>query len=275
MSGQNRPVTSREYKLMLRPELFLERKNAVKTFRDLAKILVDREGGQVIQDQKKVKQRLTWYVDSDGWDLRRLSLVLRVRREKRKGKTIYKVTLKYRSGDRYLSAMSTVNSEADDCKFEEDLTPPYASKFSHSCSVKLHEEPILKTMDDAIKLFPGLKQMLDAVPGDTPLSVVNGFKAQEFSCYLLQAQFGGKEGKETPVKLCMSFWYFEGTDQGCPLATEFSYDFDATKSPEGNLEEFSKPVLVACNAIFKSMYNMDAWIKTRGTTKTKLAYEGV
>lgn len=275
MSVLNRPVTSREYKLMLRPELFLERKNGVKNFRDLTRILVERQGGLVIQDQEKVKQRLTWYVDSDGWDLRRLNLVLRVRREKKKGKTIYKVTLKYRSGDRYLSAMSTVNSGMDDCKFEEDLTPPYASKFSHSCSVKLHEGPKLRTMDDAIKLFPGLKQILDAVPGDTPLSVVNGFKAQEFSHYLLQAQFGGKEGKETPVKMCMSFWYFEGTDQGCPLAAEFSFDFDAAESPEGNLEEFPKPVLTACNAIFRSMYNMDAWIKTRGTTKTRLAYEGV
>jgi len=273
----NRPVTSREYKLMLKPELFLDRSGAVKTFRDLATILVERQGGEVIEVQNKVKERLTWYVDTEGWDLRRIDLVLRVRREKKKGKNTYKVTLKYRSGDRYLSAMSPVKAKGEDaeCKFEEDLTPPYVSKFSHSCSVESKKAPKLQTIDQAIELFPDLKEMLGGVPGDTPLRVVNDFKAQEFCCYLLQAQFGGREGKGTPVKLCMSFWYFEGTNEGYPLASEFSYDFEAPETAEDTLEAFPKPVLVACNAIFRSMLNMDAWIKTRGTTKTMLAYEGV
>ena len=73
----------------------------------------------------------------------------------------------------------------------------------------------------------------------------------------------------------MIYWYFKSKYKDCPLASEYSYDYNTLKNKDDNLEEFTGSVLVAYNAIFRSMNNMDALIKTRGTTKTMLAYEGV
>lgn len=280
MSVENRPITSREYKLMLKPELFLDRARAVNTFRHLAATLVKREKG-TFKDQGKEppKKRRTWYVDTEGGDLNQNNLVLRVRKEGKR----FRVTLKYRIGDRYLSAMSQVRANKKkaidhkkECKFEEDITPAYVSKFSRSCSLGLRKEPSLATLHDAKLLFPDLGRMLKHLSGATPLKIVNQFKAREYCHYLLTATFGGKQGKAFPVKMCMSFWYFKQKQQGFPLAAEFSYDFGHDKPLKANiLETFPEPVLKACNGIFKSMLNMDAWIKRDGTTKTALAYDGV
>jgi uncharacterized protein YjbK len=66
--------------------------------------------------------RRTWYLDTPGLDLQRHHYALRVREEEDEGKKRFKVTLKYRAPDRYLSASQDLSStEKAKHKFEEDI----------------------------------------------------------------------------------------------------------------------------------------------------------
>ena len=51
---------------MIQLELFQDWKNAVGVFCDLSKILFERQGGKVIDDNDKVKKWLIWYFDNAG-----------------------------------------------------------------------------------------------------------------------------------------------------------------------------------------------------------------
>ena len=173
-------VTSREYKLILSAGRFEgpgRRRGCA--IRDLIKLLMrDSE----FDDKDKVETRRTWYLDTVGFDLRKANYALRVRYEKDDKE--YKTTLKHRSPDRYISAAQNVDSPATDdkAKFEEDILPRFRSVFSKSNSVKSKSEHKLKKVQDAIALFPGLKEL--GLQASSELGKVNGFEAHEKFCKL-------------------------------------------------------------------------------------------
>ena len=176
MTPTNRPITSREYKLMLNTERFRDRRAGAGLFWKLLTFLVENQGNEVISDQvdrlekDAEKIRTTWYLDTPGYELQRANITLRVREEP-SAKSPFKVTLKFRAPDRYTAAGCDVRCSQevadDDLKFEEDVVPPFVSKFSYSVSFKSKELPAIKTMGDAVDIFPGLAAY--DFPGKTPL----------------------------------------------------------------------------------------------------------
>ena len=136
MANPNHPVTSREYKLILQADRFKDRAEGSAIFWELVEALLLQAGGQIHERQNEEMLRRTWYLDTPDLDLRSHNLNLRVREEMDEQKK-YKVTLKYRGPDRYLSAAQDISSpEKGETKFEEDVLPSFISKFSHSTSLK-------------------------------------------------------------------------------------------------------------------------------------------
>lgn len=271
MNRSNWPVTSREYKLMLNADRFKDREQGSEAFWSLVDFLVDKQGGKPEKYKKvKKKKRRTWYADTAGLALRRHGFVLRLREEEGEVKK-YKITLKCRASDRYVSASQDVSSsEEGKTKFEEDIMPPFTSKFAHSTAVRTNELPSLGEMDKAVALFPGLKAL--EIPGNTPIETVNSFTAYEIALWIGKIYFG--EGPK--IKACLTFWYLLGEEDELPLVAEFSFDYDVLKRPpEDHLEQFPTQVVAGTNRFFKTLQKQSGWINFNATTKTAYAYDAL
>lgn len=81
----NRPVSSREYKLMLNTDRFQDRGRGTEVFFGLLKFLIQKEGGEIITKNKtgsveiqgKEERRLTSYLDTPDLALRQAGYSLR------------------------------------------------------------------------------------------------------------------------------------------------------------------------------------------------------
>lgn len=274
MAQSNRPITSREYKLMLNADRFKDRRQGVLAFWNLVHFLVTKQNGVIIEPQNEEKRRRTSYLDTVGLDLHQHGFALRLRQESEQEE--YKVTLKYRGPDRYISANQDLSSsEEGKTKFEEDILPPLISKFAHSTTVEFKTPPDLANVNKMVGLFPGLKTL--NLPGDTSVETVNGFEAYEIVHHVGKIRFN----EELLVKASLSFWYWlaEGEpappEDRFPLVAEFSFDYDAAPEPdEHTLENFPPQMVAQANRLFGSLQKQSGWIDLSGTTKTAFGYEG-
>ena len=287
MTPTNRPITSREYKLMLNTERFRDRRAGAGLFWKLLAFLVENQGNEVISDladpDKNVeKARTTWYLDTPGYELQRANITLRVRDEP-EAKKRYKMTLKYRAPDRYSAAGNDVRCteevDEDDVKFEEDVVPPFVSKFAYSISFKSKDLSVPTRMADAVALFPGLAAY--DIPADTPLRAVNGFQATEVVHFVGKLKLdkmpttraaGGMP--EFVVKVALSHWYLRPDQNDYPLVTEFSFGFDAAgQKDDDRLERFPPTVVAGANRLFRDVQNQAGWLAQFGSTKTAYVFE--
>jgi hypothetical protein len=287
MTPTNRPITSREYKLLLNTERFRDRIDGAKLFWQMLEFLVRNQGNEVIPDaadpdKNTELRRTTWYLDTPGFELQRANITLRVRDEAGEKKP-FKVTLKYRMPDRYTAAGNNPAPDPDkvkkpDIKFEEDITPPFASKFSYSASFKAEELPRIETLEDVSRLFPGLKGQ--DVPATTPIRVVNGFRAHEVMHYIgklkLDKMPTPRAARGLPdfvVKVALSHWYLQENEDDYPLVTEFSFGFDANEGDDDRLEKFPPTVVAGANRLFRDVQNQAGWLSPFGLTKTAYLFE--
>lgn len=268
MSTTNRPVTSREYKLMLNVDRFQDRGHGSEVFFHLLDFLVTKEGQGTINPQNKEERRLTSYWDTPDLALRQKGFALRLREEE-EGR--FQINLKYRGPDRYLSACQDLSGpESGEPKFEEDVLPPFVSKFAHSITVKTTERPDLSTVEKVVSLFPGLVG-LDLDAGDA-MSKVKGFEALEVVRKLCKFQFG----EPVDLKASLSFWYLPGNEAAWPMVAEFSFDYDAPDAESADrLETYPRRVVEGANRLFGSLQNQAGWVNLNLTTKTAFALEAL
>ena len=57
MNSFNRPITSREYKLMLNTDRFKDREEGIEVFLRLIELLIKKEGGTIKKIQNKKRKR--------------------------------------------------------------------------------------------------------------------------------------------------------------------------------------------------------------------------
>ena len=114
--------------------------------------------------------------------------------------------LKYRHGDRYLSARQQIKGgerfdvKKKDKKFEEDIIPPFVSKFSRSVAIRDDKEPAPKTLAEAAEYFPILKELAKkGVLLQTPIVRANNFTAHEVMRYIGRFMLNGKEVPPVPI----------------------------------------------------------------------------
>jgi hypothetical protein len=290
MKPTNRPITSREYKLLLNTERFRDRQVGADLFWKLIEFLVENQGNEIIPagddpDKDEEKERTTWYLDTPGFELRKNNVTLRVR-EREKSNKRFKITLKFRAPDRYSAAGRDVSCEEDveddDIKFEEDVVPPFVSKFAYSVSFKAKELPKLEDMGDVLKLFPGLEDY--NIREKTPIRKVNGFQAHEVVHYVgklkldkMPVALGALEAMAMPrfvVKASLSHWFLRPDQNDYPLVTEFSFGFDSDADPESDrLEMFPPTVVAGANRLFRDLQNQAGWLAQFGTTKTAYVFD--
>ena len=197
----------------------------------------------------------------------------------------FKITLKYRMPDRYTAAGCdpTPNPQQvkkPDIKFEEDVIPPFVSKFSYSASFRTDKLPRIETIQDAVELFPSLAQ--HSIPPATPIQIVNGFHAHEVMHYI-----GKLKLDKTPttledglpkfvVKVALSHWYLLEIEDDYPMVTEFAFDFDAEEQDADDsdrLEKFPSTVVASANRLFRDVQNQAGWLSPFGLTKTSYLFE--
>jgi hypothetical protein len=264
MSVSNQAVTSREYKLILNSDRFSDRDKGAEQFLKLIDLVIRKHGGTIVATQGDEEHRRTSYLDTPQFALHQNGFALRLRDEDAKG---FQINLKYRDSDRYLSAAQDLSgSQKGKIKFEEDILPPFVSKFSHSNSIKTGTNPDFKKIKEVTSFFPGLAGL--GLDPDTAVKTANDFTALEVVRNLCNFQFNGPE----ILKASLSFWYL-GDEVGWPLISEFSFDYDAADKDESKLEQYSLAVVEGAKGVFTAIQNQTGWLDSTTTTKTGFALE--
>src|ERR687890_445200 len=90
---RNRPVTGREYKIMLKTEKFKEREKGITEFREIIKNQIEliNSKGKIKpivfnenNNNNSLKERLVWYLDTPDFKIKEHRFLLRIRKEKNK-----------------------------------------------------------------------------------------------------------------------------------------------------------------------------------------------
>lgn len=267
MTRTNRPLTSREYKLMLNPDRFTDWGGGIAAFHDLLAFLFERLEVEDVDRKDVSEERRTWYVDTAGHALRNAGFVLRVREEIGKDEP-FKVTMKHRGPDRYIAAAHDIDSKGGEFKFEEDILPSFVSRFSYSCSLRTKQAPSFGDLRDVRKVFTGLPDL--KISNRTQVKRVNDFKVREIAYDLCTFKPAGG----TKVKAGLGFWYLPEVQTGPPLVGEFAMSYKAQPNgDEHELEQFTPETVEACRKLFRAMQQQANWFSLGMTTKTAFAYD--
>jgi hypothetical protein len=272
MIGYNRPIISRELKLMLKAKNF---DNGSKTIKKKVipaiKSQIQKQGGNLYEDIEENECRV-WYLDTQRHELNRNhNFFLRIREEQNR----YDITLKCRHPDRYISASYDLSHPADHhrlkfkgFKFEEDITTPFYSKFSSQAKFEDHKKPEIKTFQDIISIYPDLKSL--TITPDKNLKKVNKFVAKEISYKLGDVVFG--DGNKIVSE--MSMWYLSDKDKH-PVIVELDFDCNAQETAKPNqmsLEEFPLSLIKNVNNLYSSLQREKIVDLGISKTKTEFAY---
>lgn len=258
-------VKSREYKVMVDHRLFVgERRAAIDEFWADVKRAADRCGVTAEGRFDEVVKQVLQFYDTDNYTLRSNRLILRMRQQK--GDTHSReFTLKRRTEDRYMSEgvdLRPAKPLKSEQKFEEDIGPPFCSRFSHSSTIKRAEADPPKTISEAAELFPVIGEITcngRSCDPHTPLTVVNGLTAHER--VLKGPTFSAASGASTSVALI--FWSY--TWKGRIISAEFS-------SRYGNDDEdYSHAGVETAFKLFAEVQKLD-WCLPGAKTKTQFAY---
>lgn len=179
-SGRAEPgvVGSREYKLPLDPQVFADDEAFARAviWGDVVS-LAERLDLDTDHDLDTLaKERSIRFYDVPGsCDLRQRGFVFR----ERVGAEGREATVKYRSPDRYLAAGKRMQADGGRTKLEEDISAPFASKFSHSTTLPLDADKNLNKLDDPLRLVPGVADHFDDLDDQLPLAIVGDATYQE------------------------------------------------------------------------------------------------
>ncbi|HPZ06852.1 MAG TPA: hypothetical protein PL110_01945 [Candidatus Eremiobacteraeota bacterium] len=256
-------LTSREYKFLLKSELFENPEKGMKEFWEGIKKIAEEEGFtlQSASSPTMKPPRYIGYLDTPDFALNKSGYTLR-RRQKNELKSSsnkYELVLKYRNKDIDVAAkkdVSVAKGIKGEIKFEEDIVAgkeTIKNVYSISGKAKLTNE-VGYTLGDYGEVYPGLKDL--GLPLSTPLTYVNNKKIEEYKMKLGEIDFGGVSGEAS-----ITVWYNQG-DTSTPVIGEFSfsYDINSAEKPE-KINRFVK-------ALQKKMSSQIA----DGITKTEFIY---
>jgi hypothetical protein len=275
-----RPVTSREYKVMVDGGPFVQPGEALDELRadlaDLARSLDSRGvsfSGKF--DLKDPKERSIIFIDTPDFTLRDNDLLLRQRVTLKSGKTEY--TLKCRTPDRYIAAGKDLRAtrKPDEAKFEEDVGVPLVPRFSQSASLDFEQgdkwaaKPP-STLAEAARLYPALlavKWNDEVCRPETVLKPVNGLQAFERVFTGPVLGFPGGKGQRGPTPATVALILWSKGARGRVLAAELSFRYQDPK------ERFPLETAQAAKEFFAGLQRMD-WARPDALTKTQYLYRG-
>lgn len=291
MVHSNRPLTSREFKIMLQPNHFMNRRKGIKELSGIIESIIERQSGKFEAHNKdNEEERRTWFLDTTACELYcDKKFLLRIRKEKELG--IYDVTLKCRHPDRYVCALYDLSRPEDaepkfenhfNTKFEEDIMTDKMtdgritsiSKFSLSASLEGKQIPDFKTIKDLVSIFPNLE--LGGIDSNEPLTIVNNFKAIEITSKIGTITFSNDE---TDVEAELNLWYSPSQEEP-PRIIEFTFKYKATKQDKDKdkdkemLEKYPKKLVLGASKFYESLQKRNDIVDLDTTrTKTDFVYK--
>lgn len=257
---------------MLDTNRFIDRKKGIHEISTIIERLIEGQGG-IFKGDVEEKERRTWYLDTNAYELyHNNNFLLRIRKKKKSDE--YDLTLKCRHPDRYVSASYDLSSSAKDIeiKFEEDIITdkvnPFISKFSLSASLEDDQKLDFNTIKDLVSVFPGLDLEIDA---NKTLTKVNNFEAIEISSEIGKITFAG----DKTVKAGLNLWYLSA-EQETPMIVEFTFNYEAKKQDIENetlLEEYPHSLITGAGTFYKSLRMEDVVDLDTTKTKTDFVYQ--
>ncbi len=265
-------ITAREFKLLLRPELFPTKRSVLEFNKRLAKIArefqVEYDGFDRIDSEMREVQ----FYDTPDAVFRQKHVILRLRRDRSSGwpDEMWEVTFKRRSPDFRESADFDVNTSMKDLdtrfKFKEEIIRgdklgTVKSIFSNNLIGFYPVVNFQQPMSRIIEIFPGLKT-LDLDPSST-VSAVNNARVFEIGARLGSYSFG----KDAVAHADLAVWTRPSVDKFNVLVGEFGWSYHLKGEP-GKQQKAHE----AADAFFKAL---QAPLKDHlfdGTTKTALIY---
>ena len=136
---------------------------------------VEVQNGKYNEDIKE-KNRRTWYLDTESYDLNMKKFLFRIRKEEETNE--YYVTLKCRHPDRCMSVQHDLSSHLSsiEYKFEEEVLSTFISNFSLSSEFKFNQKPEFDLVENLEHYFPGIKSL--GIPSSKRVMKVNNFEAR-------------------------------------------------------------------------------------------------
>ena len=226
---KTQPVTSREYKVMLRPNAFAggnqQLLQAAGSFWHEFKQAMGKTVGRKDGNLARIGNRRTiQFYDTDDHRLNNNSYIFRKRVDLDTGGK--EVTLKFRHPDRYLSQnrnMKARNSARAKTKFEEDIKSIFETLYSYSTTQRVSDNIALHTLKDVARFYPALSGELDHYEERAGITIIHGFTARELVIEGAKFLIGKKSEIESECALIV--WYDEKCDPGKPVVAEFSFRY--------------------------------------------------
>ena len=251
--------TSREYKVMLDPRMF-ERGAAFATFHaELQESLRPFVGRKNLKKVFEVEtQHEISFLDTKDFEINAQRLLLRQRLNLGK-KRQTELTLKCRSPDFCFALGSDLRTEKglkSNLKLEEDICPPFISRFSKSSTVTL-VSPCPTNINQASKVFAVLTE-LDRGGPESELSAVNGIRMFE---EVLTGPF--VEIETTKAGFALIVWSRGRKGRKAAVELSFKYKLARGSVPQSTALTFME--------VFESIQRMD-WCLPGAMTKTAYIY---
>lgn len=264
-------VTSREYKVMLRPSAFdggpqrcLEAASGFwnEFSAAIATTVRDREG-----DLRTMgRERMIRFYDTRARLLNEHRHIFRERLSTAQPER--EVTLKFRHQDRYFCQdrnMRAAEADRGKTKFEEDIKPVFETLYSFSTTQQISGKKKLNKLKDVTLLYPGLAEQLDHYENDEEIEVIGGFTARELVVEGARFQIGKNPKLDSECGLIL--WYdLQGDDQK-PVVAEFSFRYGNRNADfEGNAARRAYEVFQILQESLKG------WLDPDSKTKTAFVY---
>lgn len=282
---ETRPVTSREYKAMLRADFFGGDEQqivaAAERFRSaVVRTIIkafDRSKGKSnvhgrFRPGKSDKQATVQFFDTRDRRLRRSGLIFRVRRPVTGGPL--ELTLKRRHPDRFFVSGCETGGKS---KFEEDIKASSAERFVslHSLSGTVRgvaDETEFQSLRHVRQFYKPLKKLL----GKDYQAKEELLRVCDFTA--VQTVLEGVTfdvSKRCEAECALILWHQMGRDSEIPAVVEFSFRY-RDKDIGANQEPFTSAMAKRCMDILESLYDGQSsvapWIDLVGPTKTAYAY---
>jgi hypothetical protein len=265
-------ITAREFKLLLKPELFPTKRSVLEFNNRLAKIA--KEAGVEYDQFDRVdsEMREVQFFDTADAIFRRNHVILRLRRDHSSGwpDETFEVTFKRRCSDFREAADFNTDTSMKEVtvkkKFKEEILPgdkpgTIRSIFSNNLigyyPVITFEQP----MSRIIEVFPGLKA-LDLDPSQS-VSRVGSARVVEIGARLGMFDFG----KNTSAHVDLAVWMRPLADAMNWLVAEFGWSYHI----KGDVSKHQKAYETA-DEYFKYLQESFAGDRFEGSTKTALIY---
>jgi hypothetical protein len=265
-------ITAREFKLLLKAELFPTKRSVLEFNTQLAKIAKDLEVEYEGFDRVDSELRQVRFFDTPDCVFRQNHIILRLRRDQSSGwpDETWEVTFKRRSPDFRESADFDVASSLKNIpvktKFKEEIIRGDApqtikSIFSNNYIAYYPVVNFEQPMSIIIEYFPGLKA-LQLDPSQTVAAVANA-RVFEIGARLGSYTFG----KDAVAHADLAVWTRPTTDAFNVLVAEFGWSYHM--KGEAGKEQKSHD---AADQFFKAIQEPLKDGLFDGTTKTALIY---